>query len=169
MSGFYQEEAEQIRKLAEKFTHVHVVEPVLTEGLGYYSFDDMYEKTAMMAHADIFLTVYSTMCVEASFQERPIISVCIDSDIGWPGKYWLPMSQIGIWPTHSRFRSSNAGRVATNEEQLREAINHYYAFPDADVEAQRRFTVQECTYVDGSAGKRTGEFIVSLLDKVNGQ
>jgi hypothetical protein len=57
MSGFYQEEAEQIRKLAEKFTHVHVVEPVLTEGLGYYSFDDMYEKTAMMAHADIFLTV----------------------------------------------------------------------------------------------------------------
>ena len=119
----------------------------------------------MMAHADIFLTVYSTMCVEASFQEGPIISVCIDSNTGWPGKYWLPMSQIGIWPTHSRFRASQAGRVATNEEELCETINDYYASPQADLQAQRRFTLQECTYVDGSAGKRTGEFMLSLLNK----
>jgi hypothetical protein len=169
MSGSYQDEADQIRKLAEEHPHVHVVEPVPTEGLGYYSFDDMFEKTSMMAHADIFLTVYSTMCVEASFQEGPIISVCIDSNTGWPGKYWLPMSQIGIWPTHSRFRASQAGRVATNEEELCETINDYYASPQADLQAQRRFTLQECTYVDGSAGKRTGEFMLSLLNKDNGQ
>jgi hypothetical protein len=164
MSGFYVEEADQIRALAERNPHVHVVEPEPSGGLGYYAFDDMAEKTSMMALADIFLTVYSTMCVEASLHERPIIAVCIDSAEGWPGRYWLPMSQIGIWPTHSRFRASGAGRVAANEQQLRQAINAYFSDPRADLPDQRKFVLQECTFVDGSAGRRTGEYLISLLN-----
>jgi CDP-glycerol glycerophosphotransferase (TagB/SpsB family) len=169
MSGFYIEEADQIRALAKENPHVHVVEPEQSGGLGFYSFDDMPEKTSMMGVADIFLTVYSTMCVEASFQERPIISVCIDSDTGWPGRYWLPMSQIGIWPTHSRFRASGAGRVAANQEELREAINGYFADPHSDLLDQKKFAERECTFVDGSAGKRTGEYLISLLNGSHGQ
>jgi hypothetical protein len=168
MGGFYVEEADQIRQLAVENPHIHVVEPRQTGDLGFYAFDDMPEKTSMMGVADIFLTVYSTMCVEASFQERPIISVCIDSDVGWPGRYWLPMSQIGIWPTHSRFRASGAGRVATNEAELREAINDYFSDPQADLKAQKRFAARECTFVDGSSGKRTGEYLISLLNGKNG-
>jgi hypothetical protein len=165
MSSHFIEEAEQIRKISREQPHVHVVEPRKLGGLDYYSVDDLVDKTSMMAHADIFLTVYSTMCVEASFQERPIISVCIDSDIGYPGKFWLPMSQIGIWPTHSRFRASGAGRVATNETELGNAINDYYASPHADLIAQMDFLTRECTYTNGSAGRRTGEFLLSLLEK----
>ena len=95
--------------------------------------------------------------------ERPIVSVCIDSKDGYPGKYWVPMSQIGVWPTHSRFRTSGAGRVALNEAELCQAINHYLANPQSDLEAQRRFLAQECTYIDGSAGRRTAEFFLSLI------
>ena len=122
----------------------------------------------MMAHSDIFLTVYSTMCVEASFQRRPIISVCIDSPTGWPGKYWVPMSQIHVWPTHSRFYQSGAGRTAFNESELGEAINHYLANPKAAQEAQRCFLKQECTYIDGSSGRRSAAFFLSLLNAGNG-
>jgi hypothetical protein len=163
MSGHYVSEAERIRQLARENTHIHVVEPEPLGALGHYSGEDVTERTSMMAHSDVFLTVYSTMCVEASFQERPAVSVCIDSQDGYPGKYWVPMSQIGVWPTHSRFRTSGAGRVALNETDLCEALNHYLRSPQADLEAQRRFLVQECTYIDGSAGKRTGEFFLSLL------
>jgi CDP-glycerol glycerophosphotransferase (TagB/SpsB family) len=168
MSGHFVEEADQIRQIAKEQPHVHVVEPKQLGELDYYSVDDLIDKTSMMAHADIFLTVYSTMCVEASFQERPIISVCIDSNTGYPGKYWLPMSKIGIWPTHSRFRASGAGRVATNETELCTAINDYYTFPQAHLLAQKEFVNQECTYTDGSSGRRTGEFLLSLLEKSNG-
>jgi CDP-glycerol glycerophosphotransferase (TagB/SpsB family) len=128
----------------------------------------MAEKTSMMAHSDIFLTVYSTMCVEASFQESPIVSVCIDSKTGWPGKYWVPMSSIGVWPTHSRFRTSGAGRIALNQAELCEAINAYLANPGADLDAQRRFLAQECTYLDGSSGRRTGRYFLSLLENGHG-
>lgn len=168
MNGHFVEEANQIRKLAEEQSHIHVVEPKQLGELDYYSVDDLVEKTSMMAHADIFLTVYSTMCVEASFQESPIISVCIDSTIGYPGKYWLPMSKIGIWPTHSRFRASGAGRIATNIMELCTAINDYYDSPYANLEAQKAFVNQECTYTDGTAGRRTGEFFLSLLNNTDG-
>jgi len=164
MSGHYVSEADKIRQLASQHPHIHVVEPVPLGALGHYSGEDMTEKTAMMTHSDIFLTVYSTMVVEASFQETPIISVCIDAPAGFPGKYWVPMSQIGVWPTHSRFRTSGAGRVATNQDQLRVAINFYLSQPHADIESQRRFLKQECTYLDGSSGRRTAEFFLQLLN-----
>jgi hypothetical protein len=157
-------EREQIRKLALELPYVHVVEPVPLGGeLGYYSGEDMPEKSSMMAHSDVFTTVYSTMVVEACTHGRPVVSVCIDSPVGWPGKFTLPLSQIGGWPTHSRFRESGAGRVALDEASLKDTLNYYLQNPDADREARQRFIANECTYTDGSAGEHTAEFLLSKI------
>jgi hypothetical protein len=131
--------------------------------LGYYSGEDMPEKSSMMGHADVFLTVYSTMVVETSIHETPIISVVIDSPTGWPGEYTLPLSRIGDWPTHSRFRCSGAGQIATNEVELEQTINVYLTDPGLHRESQQAFVKQECTYTDGHAGKRTGEYLAGLI------
>ena len=119
----------------------------------------------MMAHSDIFLTVYSTMVVETAIHDRPIVSVCIDAPGGWntPGKFSLALSEISRWPTHLRFRAANAGRVAFNEAELCGAVNAYLQDPNLDREQRREFIRDECTYTDGSAGRRTGEWILSLL------
>jgi len=159
-------EREQIRALAGQLPHVHVIEPVPLGGeLGYYSGEDMPEKSSMMAYSDVFTTVYSTMVVEASIHERPVVSACIDSPVGWPGKYTLPLSRIGGWPTHSRFRNSGAGRETLSEEELKSAINLYLENPQADQDARRQFIQRECTYTDGSAGRRTADFWLSILEK----
>jgi CDP-glycerol glycerophosphotransferase (TagB/SpsB family) len=158
-------EREKIRQLAKDLPHVHVVEPVPLGGsLGYYSGEDMPEKASMMAHSDVFLTVYSTMVVETAIHGRPIVSACIDAPGGWniPRKYSLPLSEIGNWPTHDRFRISGFGRIAMDERELREAINFYLEAPDADAEKRQAFIRRECTFLDGSAGKRTGEYLLSL-------
>jgi hypothetical protein len=158
------EERDQMQKLIEEYPYIHLVEPVPLGGeLGYYSGEDMPEKSSMMAYSDVFLTVYSTMVVEASIHETPIVSVVIDSPTGWPGEYSLPLSKIGGWPTHSRFRQAKAGRVATNEGELRQAINNYLENPGLDQAAQRTFVAQECTYTDGNAGKRTAEYLLRLV------
>ena len=164
--SLYEKEAERVRELCRTLPHVHLVEPVPLGGeLGYYSGEDMPEKASMMAHSDIFLTVYSTMVVETAIHERPIIAVCIDAPGGWntPGKFSLSLSEIGEWPTHQRFRWAEAGRVAFNETQLCAHLNRYLKDPEADGEQRRKFIRDECTYTDGSAGKRTGEWMVSLL------
>jgi CDP-glycerol glycerophosphotransferase (TagB/SpsB family) len=164
MSGHYVAEAEQIRQLARENPLVHVIEPATFGAMGHYSIEDLTDRTSMMAHSDVFMTVYSTMVVEASFQEHPIVSVCIDSTEGYPGHYWIPFSEIAIWPTHSRFRASNAGRVATSETELLQALNHYLQNPTADLPAMRRFLAQECANLDGSAGRRTAEYFLTILN-----
>ena len=55
-----------------------------------------------------------------------------------------------------------------NEEQLCQAINAYLLDPHADRAAQERFLVQECTYIDGTAGKRTAEFFLSIVEDQRG-
>jgi CDP-glycerol glycerophosphotransferase (TagB/SpsB family) len=160
------DEREQIYKLAAKLPYVHVVEPVALGGsMGRYSGEDMSEKASMMAHSDVFVTVYSTMAVEASVLERPVVAACINSETGWPGKYYLPLSEIGGWPTHERFRKSNAGKVALTEEELMKHLNYYLENPQADLEARRQFIKDECTFVDGSAGRHTAENILQMLEK----
>lgn len=166
--SLYEQEANRVRQLVKDYPHVHLVEPVPLGGeLGYYSGEDMPEKASMMAHSDIFLTVYSTMVVETAVHNRPIISVCIDAPGGWntPGKFSLSLSEIGQWPTHLRFRDAGAGKVTFNEGVLCAALNEYLQNPDQDAEVRRKFIRDECTFNDGSAGRRTGQWIVSLLEK----
>jgi CDP-glycerol glycerophosphotransferase (TagB/SpsB family) len=160
-------EREKIRQLAKDLPNVHVVEPVPLGGeLGYYSGEDMPEKTSMMAYSDVFLTVYSTMVVEAAIHDRPIVSMCIDAPEGWNRKdhFSLALSEIGEWPTHQRFRIAGAGRVIFNSDQLKEAIDEYLRNPENGSENRRRFIQDEVTFTDGKAGQRTGEFLASLVN-----
>ena len=160
----YARERKKIQAMAAALPHVHVVEPVsLGGGMGHYSGEDMPEKSSMMAYSDVVVTVYSTMVVEASMHGTPVVSLVIDSSQGWPGKYTLPLSKISGWPTHLRFRESRAGREATNEMELREALNHNLSNPEADKQARQTFLERECTFLDGSAGKRTADFLLKII------
>lgn len=162
----YADEGSRVRALARSLPNVHVVEPVALGGdLGYYSGEDMPEKTSMMAYSEVFTTVYSTMCVETAIHERPIVSVCLDTPGGWnkAHKFSLKLSKIGDWPTHQRFRQAGAGRVALNEDQLREHLNTYLRDPSLDAEKRSKFIAEEITFTDGSAGKRTADYLFSLL------
>ncbi len=161
----FAEERRRIQQLAQHVPHVHVVEPVPIGGeLGYYSGEDMPEKTSMMAHSDVFLTVYSTMVVEAAIHDRPIVSVCLDTPGGWntPRKYSLPLSRIGDWPTHDRFRKAEAGRVAQTEGEIADVVNAYLRDPAADRANRQAFVEREVTFTDGSAGRRTAGYLLSM-------
>ena len=162
----FEEERLRTAEYVKDMPHVHIVEPVpLGSGLGHYSGEDMPEKASMMAYSDVFLTVYSTMVVETAIHDRPIVSVTIDTPGGWNRKdvYSLPLTAIGDWPTHLRFRRSGAGRVADNPEKVKEIVNYYLQNPTADSDNRRKFIADECTFTDGSAGRRTGEYLLSLI------
>jgi hypothetical protein len=162
----YQKEAAAIRALEKQYAHVHVVEPIPLGGeLGYYSGEDMPEKSSMMAYSDVFTTVYSTMVVEAAIHARPIVSVCIDQPGGWntPRKYSLALSKIGNWPTHQRFLESGAGKVAFTRAELEESLNHYLRDDQAEKTDRQQFIRQECTHVGGTAGKLTADYFLSII------
>ncbi len=164
--SLYEGEANRVRELIRDMPHVHLVEPVPLGGeLGHYSGEDMPEKASMMAYSDVFLTVYSTMVVETAIHDRPIISVCIDVPGGWntPGKFSLSLTEIGEWPTHQRFRQAGAGQVVFDQAGLKAALNKTLREPMAESEIRHKFIQDECTFMDGSAGRRTGEYLRSLV------
>jgi hypothetical protein len=166
----FAEERERIFALEKKYPHVHVVKPIPLGGsLGYYSGEDMDEKSSMMAHSDVLVTVYSTMVVETAVHDTPIVAAVIDVPGGWnkPKKYSLSLKKIGNWPTHKRFRDAKAGRVAENADQLQEAINLYLTNPALDKDERRKFVEQEITYTDSSSGKRTAEYILNVLEETS--
>jgi CDP-Glycerol:Poly(glycerophosphate) glycerophosphotransferase len=162
----FAEEREKIQALESKYPRVHVVRPVPLGGsLGYYSGEDMPEKSSMLAHSDVFVTVYSTMVVECAVHDRPIIAAVIDTPGGWnkAGKYSLSLKDIGNWPTHQRFRQARAGRVARDVNELRDELNAYLKNPTLDSQERKKFLGQEITYTDASAGKRTADFLLKVI------
>jgi len=162
----FAEERERIYDLQQKYKHVHVVQPVPLGGsLGYYSGEDMDEKSSMMAHSDVLVTVYSTMLVETAIHDTPLVAAVIDTPGGWNAnrKYSLSLKKIGNWPTHKRFREARAGRVASDQQALRKAINLYLSNPGLDQAERRAFVLQEIAFTDGSAGKRTADNILERL------
>lgn len=164
------EERERIQALERRYKHVHVVRPVPLGGsLGYYSGEDMDEKSSMMAHSNVVVTVYSTMLVETAVHDTPMVAAVIDTPGGWNRrkKYSLSLRKIGNWPTHQRFREARAGRIAANPEELCDVINAYLRDPTLDAEERRKFVEQEITYTDGTAGKSTAEYILHLLDEAH--
>ena len=164
--SLYEGEARRVRELIRDMPHVHLVEPVPIGGeLGYYSGEDMPEKASMMAYSDVFLTVYSTMVVETAVHDRPIVSVCIDVPGGWntSGKFSLALTEIAEWPTHQRFRAAGAGQVVFDAANLKQAVDRYLLDPEADGAQRRKFILDECTFTDGSAGRRTGDYLRSLI------
>jgi hypothetical protein len=106
------------------------------------------------------------MVVETAVHDTPIVAAVIDVPGGWnkPKKYSLSLKKIGNWPTHKRFRAADAGRVASNERELCEAINLYLQNPELDAAERRKFIKAEITFTDESSGRRTAEFIRKVLD-----
>jgi len=163
----FAEERARVFDLEKKYRHVHVVQPVAMGGsLGYYGGEDMDEKSSMMAYSDVMVTVYSTMLVETAAHNTPMIAATLDTTGGWnrAGKFSLSLKEIGNWPTHERFRRAGAGRVASNENELREALNTYLQNKSIDSKERRQFLEDEITFTDASAGKRTAEFILKILN-----
>ena len=163
----FADERAQVFELEKKYPNVHVVQPVALGGsLGYYSGEDMDEKSSMMAYSDVVVTVYSTMLVETAVHDTPMIAATIDVPGGWnkPNKYSLSLKEIGNWPTHKRFCDAKAGRVATNETELRDILNMYLKDKSVDSAQRRKFIEDEITFTDGTSGKRTAEFILKVLN-----
>ncbi len=162
----FADERAQVFELEKKYPNVHVVQPVALGGsLGYYGGEDMDEKSSMMAYSDVVVTVYSTMLVETAVHDTPMIAATIDTPGGWnkPKKFSLSPKEIGDWPTHKRFCEANAGRVATDEKELLEALNMYLQDRSVDSIERKKFIEREITFTDASAGKRTAEFILKTL------
>jgi len=161
----YEAEREAIYRLAKRYPNVCVVAPrPLAGSVLRYSGEDFEEKASMLAHCDVLVSIYSTMVLEAALHDKPVVSACINTPVGWPDNFWIPLSEIPGWPTAARVVQCGASRTAYTPEELTRDLNLYLQDPQLDATGRRKFVEQELTYVRvGEAVEQTAAQLASLI------
>jgi hypothetical protein len=160
----YQQERDAIYKVVDGCPDICIAAPTaLGGGAIRYSGTDFPEKASMLAYCDILVSIYSTMVLEAALHDKPIVSACINSPEGWPGHFWIPLSQVPFWPTASRVNRAGASTTVFTSEELIAALNAYLKQPDLHAQGRAQFSSKELTFLNGESTRKTAEYVLSLL------
>jgi len=126
--------------------------------------DFMAENTRHLAdtlyHSDVVLNVASTLAIEASIFDTPVINIGFD---GEPGTNQALM-EWHYGSTHfQKVVRSGAVRIAQSSGEMVDLINAYFADPSLDAAGRRRIVVEQCEFTDGRSAERVAAEIVGQL------
>ena len=126
--------------------------------------DFMSENTRHLAdtlhHSAVVLNVASTLAIEASIFDTPVINIGFD---GQPGSNRALM-EWHYGSTHfQKVVRSGAVRVAQSSGEMVELINGYLADPARDAEGRRRIVAEQCEFTDGRSAERVAAEIIGQL------
>ena len=119
-----------------------------------------------MAHSDVVVSVASTIAIEASIFDTPIVNVSFDGDTLEP----FPRSARRYYRfTHfTNVMRHEPGPIADTPAALVEHIGRYFADPARDAEGRRRVVAEQCQWLDGRATERIGDCLANELARICG-
>ncbi|MBL7070836.1 MAG: hypothetical protein ISS26_01525 [Candidatus Omnitrophica bacterium] len=131
---------------------------------------ELYDVASLLHYSDVMLNVFSTMNLEASIFDTPIINVCFEGERA--GQYGnTPRVNINIdeMQTHNQRIVKTGGiRLARSKRELVDLINMYLKNPEMDMEGRAKIVRDECGPNQGRAGFIIGKHISKLLGSETG-
>jgi CDP-glycerol glycerophosphotransferase (TagB/SpsB family) len=107
---------------------------------------------SMLAYADIVLSVFSTMAIEAAILDKPTLT------IGFDGHHRRPSHQSVVRLEElAHFRhvlDTGSVPIIRNFTELREQLLHYLAHPEDGRDKRRALVEHLCYKMDGNASER---------------
>lgn len=124
--------------------------------------DEADELNFLLRYSDVMVNYFSTIGLEAAICDLPVIHVGYDAFAH--GQRFGVTSAFLQRQTHNRrpLRLA-AARVARNEQELFGFLEDYLSDPTLERDARRVYAESECGELDGRAGVRLAEMIVSRL------
>jgi hypothetical protein len=122
--------------------------------------EDVKNLGKLLMKSDLLLTEYSTLMIEGSIFDTPVINVALGNFRNTD----QPISVIEDLNHIQRVLKTKATRQAYNMDQLIDQINQYLSNPQLDSENRKKLVEQEITTNIGHAGEEIGKHIYSLLD-----
>jgi len=121
--------------------------------------EDIKNLGKILQNIDLLLTEYSTLMIEGSIFDKPVINVALykyrDTD--------KPISIIEDLNHIKRVIKTGATRQVYDIDQLLNEINTYLKYPNIDKKNREKLVKQEITINKGNAGECIGRFIYELL------
>ena len=126
------------------------------------SFDDIRGLSDTLANADLFICYASSLSIDASMFNKPVIN--IDFEVG--GKKPMIKSPTHFYKmTHYiNALKIRAVKLVNNKREMIVWINKYLENPELDGDNRKKLVEEQCYVLDGKAGKRTADLIISNLD-----
>lgn len=164
----FREDVEAYQALKAEFPFVHIDVPeILSETLSLdMPWSDMVRLGSLLRHADVLVNSFSTVAIEASIFDLPIIHIAFEGD---PAKKTNPrhhIQQDEVEIHNQRVVQTGGVRLAHTPEALVEEINRYLADPSLEAGGRRQIVRQECGPNPGCAGVTIGEHLVRLLQEI---
>lgn len=114
-----------------------------------------------MHHSDVIVQVSSTIAIEASIFDTPVVNIAFDGDTT------LPFARSATRYTHfthwRNISATGAVREASTPEQMVEWVGRYLAEPELDREGRRRVVLEQCQFLDGRAAERVAGFVIDEI------
>ena len=139
---------------------------VFSTGTGAFSeilSRDMEHLADSLYHTALVVTTTSSMSVDASVFDTPIINLAFD---GWEQLPFYLSVRRKLTKHHTHYQpivKKGGVRIAYSHAELVLSINQYLENPSLDREGRKRIVQEQCYRLDGRAGKRIGEYLLSQL------
>jgi CDP-glycerol glycerophosphotransferase (TagB/SpsB family) len=120
-----------------------------------------------MRHSDVVVNVASTIAIEASIFDTPVVNVSFDGEA--PSPFERSARRYYRFTHYVNITRHHAVRVADTPEQLLEWAGRYLQDPSLDRQGRRAVVEEQCQFLDGRSAERVAAFVVAELTDVVGR
>jgi hypothetical protein len=119
-----------------------------------------------LRYSDVIVTVASTIAIEASVFDTPVVDVSFDGET--PCEFVRSARRYYRFTHYANITRQGAARVAETPDGLVEHVGRYLDDPSLDREGRHRVVLDQCQFTDGRSSERLARAVVEELADVCG-
>jgi hypothetical protein len=116
-----------------------------------------------MAHSDVVINVASTIAIEASIFDTPVVNIAFDQDDAETRPFLTSPLRYYSYTHYQQIVRAGAVRIARSAIEMIDLVNGYLADPLRDAAGRRRVVAEQCEFTDGRSAERLAGFIAREL------
>ena len=119
-----------------------------------------------LRHSDVIVTVASTIAIEASIFDTPVVDVSFDGET--PEEFSKSARRYYKFTHYANITRAGAAPVAETPEALVDHVARYLNDRSLDHEGRKRVVREQCQFTDGQSSDRIAQCVVEELEDVVG-
>jgi hypothetical protein len=117
-----------------------------------------------LRHSDVVVTVASTIAIESSIFDTPVVDVSFDGET--PVEFAMSARRYYRFTHYANITRAGAAPIAETPEALVDHVARYLDDPSLDREGRQRVVREQCQFTDGRSSERISQFVVEELMNV---
>jgi len=118
-----------------------------------------------MCHSDVVLNVASTIAIEASIFDTPVVNIAFDQDDADVRPFLTSPLRYYSYTHYQQIVNAGAVRVARSPAEMLDLVNAYLAHPSLDAAGRHRVVMEQCEFTDGKSADRVGRVMAAVLTR----